>query len=58
MNQSPIITPVTRRNFITTAGVATVGALAASRFAYAQGNDTLKIALVGAGAAPAPPTKR
>ena len=49
MNQSPIITPVTRRNFITTAGVATVGALAASRFAYAQGNDTLKIALVGAG---------
>ncbi len=49
MNQSPIITPVTRRSFITTAGVATVGALAASRFAYAQGNDTLKIALVGAG---------
>lgn len=49
MNQSPLITPVTRRNFITTAGAATVGALAASRFAFAAGSDELKIALVGAG---------
>ncbi len=49
MNQSPIITPVTRRNFITTAGVATVGALAASRFAFAAGGDELKIALIGCG---------
>ena len=37
MNQSPIITPVTRRSFITTAGVATVGALAATLVGIARG---------------------
>jgi myo-inositol 2-dehydrogenase/D-chiro-inositol 1-dehydrogenase len=49
MNSSSLITPVTRRRFISTTGAATVGALAASRFAFAQSNDTLKLALVGCG---------
>jgi len=49
MNSSKTIVPVTRRNFLTTTGVATVGALSANRFAFAASNDTLKIALVGCG---------
>jgi predicted dehydrogenase len=49
MNSPQSIVPVTRRSFLTTTGVATVGALSASRFAFAQGSDTLKIALVGCG---------
>lgn len=49
MNTSPILTPVTRRNFISTTGTAAVGALAAGRLAFAQASDTLKIALVGCG---------
>ncbi len=48
MNQSSIITPVNRRQFITTTGAA-MGALAVSRFAYAAGSDELKIALIGCG---------
>ncbi len=49
MNSSSTITPVTRRSFLTTTSAAAVGALSASRFAFAQGSDTLKIALVGCG---------
>jgi len=49
MNTSPIISPVTRRNFLSTTGVAAVGALATSRLAFAQASDTLKIALIGCG---------
>jgi predicted dehydrogenase len=48
MNQSSIITPVTRRNFLTTTGAA-VGALAVNRFAHAAGSDEIKIALIGCG---------
>jgi len=49
MNSPSTIVPVTRRSFLTTTSVATVGALSASRFAFAQASDTLKIALVGCG---------
>lgn len=49
MNSSSILNPLTRRNFISTTGVATVGALATGRLAFAQASDTLKIALVGCG---------
>ncbi|MEN9734805.1 MAG: hypothetical protein RLZ45_2800, partial [Verrucomicrobiota bacterium] len=49
MNPNSNILPVTRRRFISSSTVATAGALSASRFAFAQGSDTLKIALVGCG---------
>lgn len=49
MNSPSSIPPVSRRNFLATTGVATVGALSASRFAFAQGSDTLKVALIGCG---------
>jgi myo-inositol 2-dehydrogenase/D-chiro-inositol 1-dehydrogenase len=49
MNESSIIRPVTRRTFISTTSAAAVAALSATRFAHAQGSDTLKIALVGCG---------
>ena len=49
MNPTSNILPVTRRRFISSSTVATAGALSASRFAFAQGSDTLKIALVGCG---------
>ncbi len=49
MNQSPIVQPVTRRTFISTGSAAAVAALSASRFAFAQASDTLKIALIGCG---------
>jgi predicted dehydrogenase len=49
MNQSPIIHPVTRRTFLSTTSAAAVAALSTSRFAFAQGSDTLKIALIGCG---------
>lgn len=48
MNERSIITPVNRRQFITTTGAA-VSALAINRFAYAAGSDEIKIALIGCG---------
>jgi predicted dehydrogenase len=49
MKESSIIPPVTRRSFISSTSVAAVAALSASRFAFAQSSDTLKIALIGCG---------
>ena len=49
MNSPSAIVPVTRRRFLSTTSVAAVGALSASRFAFAQASDTIKIALVGCG---------
>ncbi|MBN9693525.1 MAG: Gfo/Idh/MocA family oxidoreductase [Verrucomicrobia bacterium] len=49
MNSPSAIVPVTRRRFLSTTSVAAVGALSASRFAFAQASDTLKIALIGCG---------
>ena len=49
MKESSIIPPVTRRSFISSTSVAAVAALSASRFAFAQASDTLKIALIGCG---------
>ncbi|MBI1841581.1 MAG: Gfo/Idh/MocA family oxidoreductase [Verrucomicrobia bacterium] len=52
---SPVVTPVTRRNFLKStstavAGGALLGALSAERFALgASPGDTLKIALIGCG---------
>lgn len=49
MNSTSVVTPVSRRKFISTTGVATVGALSAGRLAFAQASDTLKLALIGCG---------
>ncbi|MCW5557676.1 MAG: Gfo/Idh/MocA family oxidoreductase [Verrucomicrobiae bacterium] len=49
MNSSSTPSPVSRRQFISTAGAATASALTASRFAFAQASDTLKLALIGCG---------
>jgi myo-inositol 2-dehydrogenase/D-chiro-inositol 1-dehydrogenase len=54
MNQSvPQVTPITRRGFLSSSstliGAATVGALTADRFAFAQASDTIKVALIGCG---------
>ena len=40
---------VSRRQFITTSAVATVGALAYSNFAWAQGSDKIRVGLIGCG---------
>ena len=41
--------PLTRREFVKTAAVASTGALAAPAWVHAQGSDTLRLGLIGCG---------